>query len=157
MDASPYQAPEAELQPAQSAPAADTPLYRISGIGLATLLAGFAAGGLLLALNGKRLGRPNAMLHYFGGALLATGAVIAAGLLLPENIPSAVFVVPQILIMVHLARSLQGPALAQHDTAGGRFESNWKAFGISILMIIALFAVILAGMLLFDPALRAEL
>ena len=157
MDASPYQAPEAELQSARGAPAGDALLYRVSGIGVATLLAGFAAGGLLLALNARRLGRPNAMLHYFGGALLATAGVIAMGLLLPENIPSAVFVVPQILIMLHLARSLQGTALAQHEAAGGRFESNWKAFGISILTIIALFAVIIAGMLLFDPALHAEL
>ena len=154
MDASPYQAPEAVLRPAHDTPAA---LYKLSGIGLATALAGFTAGGLLLGLNGKRLGRPRAMLHCVGGALLATVTVIALGLLLPDNIPSAALAVPQVLIMLYLTRSLQGTALAAHANAGGPFESNWKAFGISILIIIVLFAVALTGVLILDPGLRAAL
>lgn len=149
MENSPYRAPEAELT--REAPATTgLRLYRESGVLIATVLGGFAAGGLLLGINGQRLGHPNAMMRYFGGALVATLVVVIAGLMLPESIPSALFIVPQVLGILAVLRHTQGAELTRHADNIGAFESNWKAFGISIVVVIVLFALVMAGLLAWD-------
>lgn len=140
MDApSPYQPPQA---PIVDAPPTDAPLFRINGIGIATVLGSVAAGGWLIALNYQALGLPRQALKAKVFALLSLIPLLLLSALTPEQVPGVVFVIPQVLATVYLARSLQGEAIAARIAAGGPMRSNWRAAGIALLILLMLLLAI---------------
>lgn len=147
MDASdPYQAPRAAVEDPPGA--ADAPLFRISAIGLATVLGSVLAGGWLIAMNYAALGRPAQARKARWFSLLALIAVLALSMLVPEQVPSAVFVVVQVLGTVHLARALQGEAIAARAASGRPMRSNWLAAGISLVFLVLLLVLLVGAAML---------
>ncbi len=132
-------------------------LYSIGAVTLATVLGSLLAGGIVMAINYKRLGQGAAAVHAVFWSLVATVVIIGAGMLIPEDvkIPNVAFLAPQIIGMYYLAKSLQGPAIEAHPGEGGSLASNWGAAGIGILtgivVLAALFGVIFGVMMLTDP------
>lgn len=144
MEASdPYQAPRASVEDPPGE--ADAPLFRISGIGLATVLGSVLAGGWLIAMNYTALGRPAQARKAKLFSVLAIIALMVLSLLLPVQVPAAAFVVVQVLGTVHLARSLQGEAIAARAASGRPMRSNWLAAGISLVFLVALLALLIGA------------
>lgn len=124
----PYQSPVANCDnhPAvdgsegQARPACK--LCSVGSITLATVLGSAVAGGVLMTLNYNRLGRRAAAIHAVVWAVVCTAAILAAGTLLPDDapIPNSVCVVPPIIAMYWLAKSLQGPAVEKHQAYARR-------------------------------------
>ncbi len=122
-------------------------LFKLSGITIATFIGSIIAGAILMAINYSRLGQStHARLTIIYG-FIATVALFTAFYFLPENIPGAVFQVPQLVGMYQLAKYYQGKDLEAHEAAGGALASNWIAFAISLLVAIVLVALVFAVMI----------
>ena len=126
-------------------------LFKITGIGLATFFGTVFAGGILMAINFSRLGREAEAKKALIFSALATLAIIGVSFLIPDdvNIPSVAFTVPQIIIMIQLAKKHQASDIESHVNLGGKTSSNWIAFGISLLVLIPLLFVIFGIAFLF--------
>lgn len=147
MDASdPYQAPRAAVEDPPGG--ADAPLFRISAIGLATVLGSVLAGGWLIAMNYAALGRPAQARKARWFSLLTLIVVMVLAEVLPVQVPAALFVVVQVLGTVHLARSLQGEAIAARAASGRPMRSNWLAVGISLVFLVLLLVLLVGSALL---------
>lgn len=145
-----YKPPEANLDANEDIKTYDFELYKISGIGLATFVGSALAGGFLISQNYKRLGNvkmANTALTY---SVLATVAMMLLAYFLPENmnISNMVFTVIQVVVMVQVAKQLQGKTIGDHVSHGGQMASNWKAFGLSLLIIIAMLLVLIPVIML---------
>src|SRR5690606_4125770 len=129
----------------------DYELYKVSAIGIATFFGTILAGGLLLSKNFKRLGKESAARDALIYSVIATVAVTALALLIPEdwNIPSFAFTVPQLVAMMQIARQQQEADIDRHIDNGGALASNWKALGISLLVLLGVMAVMIPLIMLF--------
>ena len=138
-----YKTPDAELIDQANQEALDYKLYKVSGIGIATLFGTPIAGGLLMSKNYKMLGNITAANQAILYSIIGTLAIIAIAALIPEswNVPSSVFSAPQLVVMILLAKQLQERHILQHQLKGGKLASNWKAFGIGFLVLLALIAI----------------
>jgi len=146
-----YKTPESSLENGSKESAHDYQLFKISGIGIATFFGSLLAGGFLLARNFKNLGNEAAAKKALIYSAIATVAVFAIALLIPEdvNIPNLVFTIPQIIVIVQIAKQQQGNAIARHVEAGGQLASDWKAFGISLLVLLVVMAIFVPVAMLF--------
>lgn len=146
-----YKTPEANLAGAASEKKYDFQLFKISGIGLATFFATTLAGGILIAMNFKRLGKEAKAKNAIIYSIIATIAIFFIAFIIPEdmNIPNTVFTVVQVVVMVQLAKQLQQSDIREHVSNGGELASNWKAFGISILVLLAIIAALIPVIMLF--------
>lgn len=61
-----------------------------------------------------------------------------------------VCIVPQVLLMLYAVRHFQAGELTNHADNVSALESNWKAFGISLAVVILLFATVMAARLIAD-------
>lgn len=120
----------------------ERPLFRVSGIGLATFLGTLLAGGILLAMNERALGRPQRALPVLLLSLVAMAAMVAVPALLPEDLPAITFWLPPLVAMVLLARQLQGAAIDARIAAGLPMRSNWLAAGIAVLTMVGVSALL---------------
>lgn len=133
-----YQSPEAELidnSQAEHEGIGDYKLFKISGIGLATFFAGLPGGGFLLAQNFKRQGQHDKANKALGFSIVGFFLILVLGFFLPESIPNVAYTVTQILIMVNIGKHHQEQIIFKHRQHG-QVESNWKAFGISLLVFL---------------------
>jgi len=146
-----YKTPESSLENGTTASSADYQLYKISGIGIATFFGSMLAGGFLMSRNYKKLGKDAAAMKALVYSALATVAVLVISFLIPEdlNIPNLAFTIPQIIVMVQLAKKKQGNDIDAHVANGGALASDWKAFGISLLVIVALMAAVFPIAMMF--------
>ena len=145
-----YKTPQANLEENEENKSYDFELYKISGIGLATFIGSTLAGGFLISQNYKRLGNvrmANITLKY---TVLATIALFLIAYFMPVdmNVPNIIFTVVQVVAMVQISKKLQQKELSNHVSHGGVLASNWKAFGISLLVIIAILAVLIPVIML---------
>lgn len=139
MDATPenpYRAPAAELLGAEDR--ATGPLYRMSAVGIATFFGTPLAGAYIMAHNLRALGLQGRVRNawWMGIGLLALVMVI--GYWLPDG-ASMGLTVAQVIGMHQYAKSLYGEAVAGHL---GVFRSNWRAFGIALLFLLAFIVVL---------------
>src|SRR4029077_8514165 len=74
-----------------------------------------------------------------------TGVLYWLAWMVPETVPAAVFLVPQILGGYFLARSLQGRRFSAHIVSGGKKASNWIGAGIGL----ALFTPLIGAFVVF--------
>jgi len=119
-------------------------LYSNGTIVLATFLGSLIAGGLLLAINLRRLGHSNTARNVLVLSVTFMVGFFAFMSLLPDdlNIPNLLFTIPQMFAIHWAAKKFQGSALEEHTTAGGRTASTWGAVGIAVGI-----AILLAGLL----------
>ncbi|MEN4904449.1 hypothetical protein [Luteimonas sp. TWI1416] len=145
----PYAPPSAPIVESQDA--AGLPLFKIAGIGIATFFGSVLAGGLLMAMNFHRMGRPERVWPTLGLALLGLLATGALGAVLPEQFPGVLITVPTLVAVTVLAGKTQGEAIARRERAGLPMRSNWLALGISLLVLLPITALGI-GLLLFAGA-----
>jgi hypothetical protein len=137
--------------PSGNPPLTDKPLYSVNAVGLASFLGSVLAGAVLMAINYRRIGEPARATYAIILGILGTVASIGIALVLPDRVPSAAIVVPQLFAMIAIARAMQGPMLERHVQQGGKIASMWKAAGIAMLFFIVLFGAIILGALVLDP------
>jgi len=119
-------------------------LYKVSGIAIASIFGSILAGGLLMSLNYRMLGRQELARKAIILTLAATALVFVIAFQIPPDwhVPNTVFTAPQIVLMAYLAKWAQGDDIAAHVRDGGALASNWKAFGISLLVLLLLLTVL---------------
>lgn len=141
-----YKTPDAELnRDSETGRPVGYAFYKISGIGVATFFGTIVAGGYLVSKNLRALGRHEEAKKVLLGSVIALIGVLAVGWFLPADLPgiNTAFTVAQIVIMVQLAKKWLQTDLEAHQAAGGRLASNWKAFGIALLFLLALLVLII--------------
>jgi hypothetical protein len=138
-------------------------LFKIAGIGWATFCGGPLAGGVLLALNSRRLGHQNLarqQLFFSALATLAMGVVTFLATAFWGRAGDAGFrgmAIGALAATIAYARHAQGLSISVHRTVGATFVSNWKALGIGILVLLGEFALVTAVLMillltgLFNP------
>ncbi|AGI25633.1 hypothetical protein ACYCAX_03695 [Pseudomonas sp. MT3] len=137
----PFQTPAAILQDAPGV-ATGEPLYRLAAVGIATFFGTPVAGAWVIAQNLKRLGRPEQIRKTWltGIGVLLLAFVIAW--FLPGSFPAAPINIVTLLAMQQYAKQNIGEELDRHAAAGGAFHSNWRAFGVSLLILLAVLAAL---------------
>ncbi|KKM15575.1 hypothetical protein LCGC14_1694690 [marine sediment metagenome] len=107
-------------------------LYPVKAVAWATFFGSPLAGGIVMAINYGRLGRPGAKRNALLWSALATAALFTVIFLIPDDlsIPHSVFYIPQLAAMYAIAHSLQGPAIKLHRERGGSLASVWRAVGV---------------------------
>lgn len=120
-------------------------LYSANSVGIATFFGSPLAGAYLMSRNYKVLGnQKNAYMAILYGVLTLVASFILV-LLLPDYIPSGILTLPELFATVQLMKHLQGPALEKHLSNNGALESRWKAFGISIMFMVVIMALMFIG------------
>ncbi|ABD80901.1 hypothetical protein [Saccharophagus degradans] len=138
-----YTTPNSELIDSET-PAFEAPLFKLVGIGLATAFGSVIAGGYLMARNYKSMGEHRNARSAIIYSAVGFVAIMLLAAFIPEswNVSNTVFTVTQIIVMVQLAKRYQGAALDAVKTSNGSFQSNWKAFGISLLFLLFIGVVV---------------
>ena len=118
---------------------------------LATLLGSPVAGTVLMGVNYRRLGKVGlaAIAIAAGGA--ATALAIIFGNMIPPAL-STVVAIGLLLTTKSCAQVLQGPALADHVSRGGKLGSRWAAAGIGVAFLAVIFGVVFVVILGKDIA-----
>ena len=126
------------------APTPTYSLYTMWSVLVANFFGSLLGSGIVLAINYRRLGRPAAAFNALLGFGFASFALIPLAYFSPEEIPSAVYWLPQVIAVYAVAKGLQGDALNRHRWAGGPLASSWGAFGIGLatlpVVLVAFFA-----------------
>src|SRR5271169_6883821 len=120
--------------PAGEAPAPPIPAYTLfnsDSVGLATFLGTPIAGGILMAVNYRRLGKGGKGAAALAIALVVTAAALGLGSLMPQS-TSAIIAFGLLFAARGASKSLQGAAVAQHVLEGGNLGSKWAAAGLGI-------------------------
>lgn len=132
-----YQTPQSRLVDDQVEPGYR--LYKVAGIGFATFFGTVLAGGLLMAVNFRRLGQfrqaRNSLLISIAVLILTLTYSFLAGDGRAAMGPYMVSLASLVVVIV-LARTYQDDAVDEHVRRGGQLESNWKAAGIGLLTSI---------------------
>jgi hypothetical protein len=124
-------------------------LYSPGSMVLVTFLGTPLAGGVLLALNFHRLGLKGSALKALLGGVFTTMALYLIAQLLPERSPlPGILLVPQLMGVHRLALHYQGRLLQEHQQAGGKLASSWRAAGLGLLSLLAVLTVFIVGYLL---------
>lgn len=119
------------------------PLYSTACIVLATTLGSVLAGGHLIAANFMRLGNKRAAVVTWAVAVVGAVVLFGSTFILPESVPAAVFLAPQIALAYYLPRRLFEAEFSEIESMGGRFVSKWRAAGVGVSWL-AVVAVVLA-------------
>jgi hypothetical protein len=153
----PYQSPLAPLdpppRPGEQGDRGDAPLYALYSprdVFIAAFFGSVAGGAVVMALNYRRVGRPEL---YYRTIVLGIGAqILAFGIayLVPENVPGIVVSLAAALVTWGVARWLQAGPFALHMAIGGKKDSAWKAAGIGLLAGLAMTAAAFAVLVLLD-------
>lgn len=141
------QMPDRGLDDESRCPKPAYKLYPVRAVVLSTPIGGLLAGGVLMAVNYRQVGRRTA-----AAAAVAFG-VVAVGLFLgftlstsPDNpLPGLTHLFVQPVVMYLIIRLFQGRMLSTHRAAAGDLESEWKAAGIGLVLGIL---IVLVGMVL---------
>ena len=100
-------------------------LHSPAAVAWATALGSPVAGGIVLALNYWKWGQKGLAATVIVAGLVATGILFWLAWVVPEAVPVAAFLVPQVIGGYFLAQSLQGRRLDAHIVSGGKKASNW--------------------------------
>lgn len=145
-----YKAPESSISGEQPplAGAPDYKLFKVPAVGIATFFGTMLAGGIIMSINLRRMGDGAKANQIIAISFFATIAVAVLAVVLPAEVPSMVFTIAQIVTMHQWAKATQEAALAQHVDTGGEMQSNWLAFGMSllVLLVLAFVSAVLIGM-----------
>ena len=116
-------------------------LYSALAVGMSSFIGSPLAGGILMALNFRRLGqRARAWVAVVLSVAVALLFIAVSASTSSDNpVPGLVyiFVLPPALYLA--ARAVQGRHFKAHRDQDGRFESVWKAACIALLVLIIVF------------------
>ncbi|MDU4250804.1 hypothetical protein [Pseudomonas sp.] len=137
----PFQTPAAPLQD-NSSPVPGEPLFRLAAAGIATFFGTPIAGSWVIAQNLKRLNRPQEVQKAWLVGIGITVLIFILSWFLPDNFPAAPINIAAVFAMHQYAKQNTADALDRHAAAGGSYLSNWRAFGVSLLFLIVIMAVV---------------
>lgn len=143
-----------------AAPATPAPGYSLwtpNHVALATFLGTPLAGGFLLSRSLRKLGRGGQAWGVIAGSVVATAALVAIGMAIPGKGGTFGLPVASVIGMRTWAQSALGPALAEHQKAGGRTSSGWAAAGIGLAGLVLFFGAFAAAVLVGPAGLRGGL
>jgi hypothetical protein len=116
-------------------------LYDSGAVAIASFLGGPLPGTILMAMNYRRMGRPNqALLAGLTGVSTLLAAVLV-GNLLPNSVATALGV-GLATATWKAAQALQGPDVDRHVNEGGTLGSRWVASGIGSVFLCAFLALV---------------
>jgi hypothetical protein len=127
----PYRAPNAELLADENRLVG--PLYRMSAVGIATFFGTQLAGAYIIDRNLRALGLDAKVQGTWWLAVGLLVLVMVIGYWLPQGAGIGL-TVAQVIGMHQHAKSLFGETVAGHT---GVFHSNWRAFGLALLFLLA--------------------
>ena len=130
-------------------------LYPESAVTLATFLGSAIAGGIVLAIDLRRLGRPREAWRWLLGTAFVTALLLTMALRLPEGLPGGMLWLLVVLVMAAVGRSMLRRPLAEHRTAGGEIASLWGAAGVGLASVLGMI-VLLAVVAIFLPPFPGE-
>ena len=113
-------------------------LYDSRAVALATFLGTPVAGGLVMALNYRRLGWAGTAVKTMIAAIAGTGLLILVGWNIPQGLDS-IIAIGVMFGMKAIARSLQGGTIAEHVEGGGKLASMWGACWIGLTTLAVVF------------------
>lgn len=111
-------------------------LFSVRSVMWGTIFGCPLGGGIVMAINYRRLGRSAAARWAIIGSVLATGVVGVIAFIVPEEVPGLGLVVPQLIGMYFVAKSCQGEVIESHRKEGGGFSSQWAAVGIGLCCLL---------------------
>ena len=103
-----------------------------------------------MTFNYRALQKPRAAWQALTFGFLATVLVFAFTLSFPHKLPRMALPLASAAAMWPLASYLQGNATRNHFAAGGRKGSWWTTVGLSVGLVLCIFAVLFAGLQLYD-------
>lgn len=130
-------------------------LYSPRQIQVASLLGSPAAGAWFISRNYRAMSQPAKVRESLILGGVATCAALLIGFLFPGRTPHSALPFFFSLVIYYYARHLFGSLYGDHIMAGGQRGSWWRVLGISLLIPIALFGVLLLVVLLFPSLLEA--
>ena len=126
-------------------------LYSPQQICIAAFVGSPVAACWFFSHNVRQLGDPRNAQKWllWGGGVSFVLLVLACMLPLPQRFPHLVIPLGYSLGIREAAKRIQGAAVTQHVSAGGRLGSWWLVVGISLLFLIGVLALLLVGYCLF--------
>lgn len=122
-------------------------LYSQKAILVSTFLAGPIATGILVRKNFINLGQKELGNNALGICIAFTVLMFAILFMLPENftnnIPKQFFPAIYTLSTYFLLKKYMEKSFLEHKEKNGQYYSGWNAFGISIISLAAIIALIL--------------
>ena len=128
----------------------ETKLFKTSAVGVATFFGSLLAGGIIIGLNYLRMNEQVKARNTIILSLLAFAVFMGTAWFLPDNIPNMAYTIVQVVIMMQIARKFQEGTIKHHMENGGRLASNWVAFGISLLALILIIAILFLAIFVLD-------
>ena len=130
-------------------------LFDSTSVLIAAIFGSPLAGGALMALNYRRLGKPSSARRALLIGILVTAAAIFVGYkFTPPYWISSPIAIGLVLATKQAAEAYQGGTIAAHATSGGRLSSRWAALGIGILGCAAVYVAVLV--LTLGAAMRSK-
>ena len=114
------------------------------------------AGAVLMAANHRIFGDPESARSVLCAGGIATAAIVAAALFLPDNIPGFVFPAAYTYLVYLWAKSTQGGSVGRHLASGRPKASSWVATGIGLVCSIGLLTILLAVALVIPESWLGE-
>jgi hypothetical protein len=132
------------LEGAAVTPGVTVPTYELfdaNAVFLAALLGSPVAGGILMAINYKRLGKGGAAVGAIVMGIGVTAIAALAGYFTPGTYAAGISVA-FVVAMKGLAQAMQGKAVEHHEQLGGELASRWAAAGVGLVMLAVLSGVL---------------
>jgi hypothetical protein len=125
-------------------------LYTSGQVALATFMGSWVAGGIVLALNSRRLGRPSAAPWLVGTGIVGTVILAMIGYHLQSRGLARMLMLCSIATMYGISEHLTGADVVRELARGRKRGSSWMAAGIGLLCLLAVFGFIFAVVLIAD-------
>jgi len=148
MSTIPDQSPEGSV-PASTTPRPDYTLFNYRSVALATFLGTPIAGGILMAVNERRLGNAGRAAGTVILAILGTAVLLLVGWFIPQTLDTFV-ALGAMFAMMRIAKSTQEMSVEEHVRLGGQVASMWKAAGIGVAALVVVFGAAAGGIYLHD-------
>ncbi len=145
-DPDPFRAPEADIS---STVSSGNRVYKPSHVGIATFFGTPAAGFWLIAANFDALGKRERKNSMLGIGIVSTIVLLALTFYLPGNFPALALSLVTVVIMIQICKNLQEHDMQSFILDGGGFHSGWRALGIGILGLIAVFGITFVGVMVY--------
>lgn len=140
--APPYAAPYGEAGQGVPPPPPPGRFFSPNAVGVATFIGSPVAGGIVLALNYRRLGRASAATLAVVATIAATVALLMLAAQLDNTSAGGGIAAGIAFGMVGVAKALQGKAHDAHLAAGGKEGSSWLAAGIGLPFLAAIIGLV---------------
>jgi len=133
--------------------AAALPLYDSNAVWIASFFGTPTAGGWLMFLNERHMGRTGRGVLLLAATAVVTGFAILLGYSIPQS-SAGVFAILLVMATGWLARVTEAKELAAHVARGGPLASKWKAFWTGVTFFVLIFGTMFIAF--FIPTYKSE-